>query len=157
LIIFPWTSSTQLGAGISLSCLSQCAIPFYTLSLLNDILWNNFFFALFSTNVGVGQGLALSPILSAIYLALIIKTFKKRIKILKEKIPTNILSFVDDGLLISQEKSYSLFSSFLLCSYNIMSKILLNVSLVMKHNKSKYFHFMRSCHIPNPSIDLYSV
>jgi len=29
------------------------------------------------------------------------KMFKKRIKNLKEKIPTNILSFVDNGLLIS--------------------------------------------------------
>jgi len=44
----------------------------------------------------VGQGSALSPILSAIYLALIIKTFKKRIKNLKENIPTDILSFVDN-------------------------------------------------------------
>jgi len=55
----------------------------------------------FNTNVGVGQGLALSPILSAIYLAPVIKTFKKRIKNLKENIPTDILSFVDNSLLIS--------------------------------------------------------
>jgi len=75
----------------------------------------------------VGQGSAFSPILSAIYLALIIKTFKKRIKNLKENIPTNILSFVNNSLLILQEKSYSLSFSFLLCSYNIMSRILLNV------------------------------
>jgi len=53
----------------------------------------------------VGQGLAFSPILSTIYLAPIIKIFKKRIKNLKENIPTDILSFIDDGLLISQEKS----------------------------------------------------
>jgi len=84
--------------------------------------WNGFFSPSFSTNVGVGQGSALSPIISAIYLAPIIKKFRKRIKSLKEKIPTDILSFVDNGLLISQEKSYNLSSSFLLCSYNIMSK-----------------------------------
>jgi len=75
--------------------------------------WNNFSSQTFNTNVGVGQGLALSSILSAIYLALIIKTFKKRIKNLKEKILTDILSFVNDGLLISQKKSYSLSSAFL--------------------------------------------
>jgi len=74
--------------------------------------WNNFSSLAFNTNVGVGQGSALSPILSAIYLAPIIKTFKKRTKNLKENILTDILSFVDDGLLISQEKSYSLSSSF---------------------------------------------
>ena len=63
--------------------------------------WNNFSLPAFNTNVGVGQGSALSPILSAIYLTPVIKTFKKRIKNLKENIPTDILSFVDDGLLIS--------------------------------------------------------
>jgi len=62
--------------------------------------WNNFISQKFTTNVGVGQDSALSPILLAIYLALIIKTFKKRIKNLKENIPTDILSFVN-GLLIS--------------------------------------------------------
>jgi len=119
--------------------------------------WNNFSSPTFNTNVGVGQGSALSPILSAIYLAPVIKIFKKRLKRLKENIPTDILSFVDDGLLISQEKSYSLSSSFLLCSYNIMSKILINASLVMEHSKTELFHFTRACHPPNPSIGLSSV
>jgi len=83
-------------------------------------------------------------------MAPIIKTFKKRIKNLKEKISIDILSFVDNGLLVSQEKSYDLSLSFLLCSYNIMSKILLNSSLVMEHSKSEVFHFMGLCH-PQPS------
>jgi len=64
----------------------------------------------------VGQGSALSPIISTIYMASIIKTFKKRIKNLKEKIPIDILSFVDNGLLISQKKSYDFSLSFFLCS-----------------------------------------
>jgi len=51
--------------------------------------------------MGVGQGSALSPIFSAIYLLPIIKTFKERIKNLKENIPTNILFFINDSLLIS--------------------------------------------------------
>jgi len=68
-------------------------------------LWNSFSSPIFNTNVRVDQGSALSLILSAIYFLPIIKTFKKRIKNLKENIPADILSFVDDGLLISQEKS----------------------------------------------------
>jgi len=52
--------------------------------------WNNFSSPSFSTNVGVNQGSALSSILSAIYLAPIIKIFKKRIKNLIENIPTDI-------------------------------------------------------------------
>jgi len=104
----------------------------------------------FNTNVGVNQGSALSPILSTIYLTLVIKTFKKRIKNLKENIPTDILSFMDDSLLISQKKSYSLSFSFLLCSYNIMSKILIDAGLVMEHSKTKLFHFTRARYPPTP-------
>jgi len=110
--------------------------------------WNQFLSPYFNVNIGVGQGSALSPILSAIYLAPIIKTFKKRIKNLKESILTDILSFVDDGLLISQEKSYALSSSFLLCSYNIISKILLNASLIIEHSKTELFHFTRAHYPP---------
>jgi len=119
--------------------------------------WNSFTSPAFNTNVGVGQGFALSPIISTIYMAPIIKTFKQRIKNLKEKIPSDILSFVDDGLLISQEKSYELSSAFLFCSYNIISRILLNAGLTIEHDKSEVFHFIRSRHPPNPSLDLISV
>jgi len=119
--------------------------------------WNTFASPSFNVNVGVGQGSALSPILSALYLAPIIKMFKKRIKNLNKEIPTDILSFVNDGLLISQEKSYSLSNSFLLCSYNIISKILIDAGLVMEHNKTKLFHFTRAQHPPNLSIDLTTV
>jgi len=59
------------------------------------------------------------------------KTFKKRIKNLEIKILTDVLSFMNNGLLISQEKSYLLLSSFLLCSYNIMSKILLDTGFII--------------------------
>jgi len=110
--------------------------------------WNNFSSPAFNTNVSVGQGSALSPILSAIYLAPVIKIFKKRLKNLKENILTDILSFVDDGLLISQEKSYLLSSSFLLCSYNIISKILIDAGLVMEYSKTELFHFTRARHPP---------
>ena len=119
--------------------------------------WNSFISPSFETNVGVGQSSTLSSILFVIYLMPIIKTFKKRIKNLKENIPTDILSFVNNGLLISQEKSYSLSSFFLLCSYNIMSKILLDISLVMEHSKTKLFYFTRAQHPLNPSIDFSSV
>jgi len=105
--------------------------------------WNNFSSPAFNTNVGVGQGSALSSIFSAIYLVPIIKIFKKRIKNLSKNILTDILSFMDDSLLISQEKSYSLSFFFLLCSYNIMSKILIDASLVIEHSKTELFYFMR--------------
>jgi len=72
------------------------------------------------------------------------KTFKKRIKNLEIKILTNVLSFVDNGLLISQEKSYFLLFSFLFCSYNVMSKILLDAGFITEHNKTKLFYFAQA-------------
>ena len=119
--------------------------------------WNSFTSPFFNVNISIGQGSTLSPILSALYLAPIIKTFKKKIKNLNKEIPTDILSFVDNRLLISQEKSYSLSNSFLLCSYNIISKILIDASLVMEHNKTEIFHFTRAQHPLNLFIDLTSV
>jgi len=129
----------------------------YHTNCTSTYTWNGFSLPSFNTNIGVGQGSTLSPIISAIYMAPIIKTFKKRIKNLEEKIPSDTLSFVDDGFLISQEKSYELSSTFLLCSYNIMSKILLDTGLVIEHSKLEVFHFTRSQHPPNHPLDLSSV
>jgi len=72
----------------------------YYANHLTTYTWNGFLSSLFNTNIGIGQDLALSPIISAIYIALIIKKFKKRITNSKEKIPTDILFFVDDSFLI---------------------------------------------------------
>ena len=129
----------------------------YHLGQSTSYSWNSFSSSSFNTNIGVGQGSALFPILSAIYFTPIIKIFKKSIKNLKENIPTDILSFVDDGLLISQKKSYLLSFSFLLCSYNIMSKILFNAGLIIEHSKTKLFYFMRAWYPPNPFINLISI
>ena len=129
----------------------------YHLDRSTSYLWNSFTSPFFNINISIGQGSALSPILSALYLASIIKISKKRIKNLNKEILTDTLSFVDDGLLISQEKSYFLSNSFLLCSYNIISKILIDSGLVMEHNKTDIFHFIRAQYPLNPSIDLTSV
>ena len=68
--------------------------------------WNSFSSHLFDVNVGVGQGLALFPILSTLYLSLFLHILEKHLKNLDLKI--SILSFVNDGLLISQGKSFQL-------------------------------------------------
>jgi len=99
--------------------------------ITQQLILGTVLYSLFNTNVGVGQGSAHFSIIFAIYMAPIIKTFKKRIINLKEKIPTDLLFFVNNSLFISQEKSYDLSSFFLLCSYNIMFKILLDSDLVM--------------------------
>jgi len=95
--------------------------------------WNSFSSPFFDVDVGVGQGSALSPILSALYLASILHIFEKRIKNLK--IPISILLFVDDRLFISQNKSLVVLNANLFCSYNIISSLLRKFGLTMKHGK----------------------
>ena len=107
----------------------------------------------FEVNVGVGQGSALSPILSTLYLSPLIYIIEKRLKNLN--LPISILSFVDDRLFIVQNKSFSISNSHLFCSYNILSKLLDSFGLIIEHSKTEIFHFNRS-HGPfnPPPLDL---
>jgi len=85
-------------------------------------LWNSFSSSSFNMDVGVDQKSTLSPILSALFIAPIFHIFKKIINNLK--IPVSFLLFVDDGLFISQEKSFDKMNAHLFCSYNIISFLL---------------------------------
>jgi len=115
--------------------------------------WNNFSLHFFNVDVGVEQGSVLSPILSALYLALILYILESHLKFLK--ITVSILSFVNDGLFIAQSKSLSISNSLLFYNYNITSILLKKFSLIMKYAKMKVFHFSRSNGIFDPpSLDL---
>jgi len=81
----------------------------YLINRKTQYYWNNFSFNFFDINIGVGQCLALSPILSALYLMLLLYIFEKHLKNLNLQI--SILSFIDDGLLITQNKSFNVSNS----------------------------------------------
>jgi len=95
----------------------------------------------FDVNVSVGQGLALSSILLALYLLPFLHILEKQLKILK--IPISILFFVDNGLLVAKSKSLSLCNSLLFCSYNVVSNLLSKFRLIVEHSKTEVFHFTR--------------
>jgi len=103
--------------------------------------WNNFSSPIHNINIGIGQDSTLSPILSVLYLSLIFYILEKCLKNLK--IPVSILSFVDDGLLISQNVSLHVSNANLFCSYNIVSNLLTKFGLVMEYRKTEVFHFSR--------------
>jgi len=90
----------------------------------------------------VGQELALSPILSALYISSILHIFEKCLKSLK--IPISFISFVDNGLLVTQSKSLSTSNSFLFCSYHIISSLIERFGLILEYSKTKVFHFSRT-------------
>ena len=110
--------------------------------------WNKLSSPIFEVNVGVGQGSTLSPILSALYLSPFLYILEKHLKNLK--IPISFISFVDDGLIITQNKSIVTLNSQLFYSYNILSKLLDKFGLIVEHSKTDIFHFNRSHRVFNP-------
>jgi len=120
----------------------------YLVKRKTSYLWNDLSSPNFKVNMEVGQGSALSPILLALYFSLFLHILEKCLKILK--IPISILSFVDDGLIITQNKSLDISNSYLFCSYNVLSKLLDSFGLVIEHAKTEIFHFNRLHGVFNP-------
>jgi len=114
----------------------------YLIGRRTQYFWNSFSSPFFNVDIGVGQGSALSPILSALYLAPFLHILENCLKNLK--ILVSMLSFIDNGLLVAQNKSISFPNSLLFCSYNIVSDLLSKFSLLVEHLKTKVFHFSRS-------------
>jgi len=133
-------------AGLNLKVMAFFAN--YLIQRSTNYLWNNLSSPMFNVNIRVSQGSALSPILSTLYLSLLLYILEKRFKNLK--IPISILSFVDNGLFIAQDKSFDISNLHLFCSYNILSKLLDSFELVIKHSKTEIFHFSRSQGVFNP-------
>ena len=129
-----------------------CKISFFFKNYLvgrkTTYFWNNFSSPLCNVDIGIRQGSALSPILSALYFSLIFYILENCLKNLK--ISISILFFVDDGLFISQHKLISMLNVNLFCSYNIISTLLSKFSLVIEHGKTEVFHFSRSWGNFNP-------
>ena len=94
------------------------------------------------------------PVLLALYLyiSLIFHILEKRLKNLK--ILVSFISFVDNGLFVSQEKSLEKSTSHLFCNYNVISFLLDQFSLVIKHEKTKIFHFSRVHRVFDLPLDL---
>ena len=120
----------------------------YLVGRKTKYLWNRFLSPFCNINIGVGQDSALSSILSALYFSPIFHILEKQLKILK--IPISIISFVDDGLFISQNKSISLLNANLFCSYNVISSLFMKFGLVMEYKKTEVFYFSRLHGVFNP-------
>ena len=103
----------------------------------------------------MGQGSALSPILSALYIAPLIRIFELRAQSLN--LSTSILSFVDDGLLISQGKTYNITLPELYSSYRVVTDLMVSFGLVIEDDKSEIFHFSRAHNDLNLELDLSAI
>jgi len=87
------------------------------------------------------QDSVLSPILSALYIALLICIFELRDQALN--LNTSILSIVNNSLLTSQEKMYNTTMPELYSSYRVATNLMVLFGLVMEYDKLEIFHFSR--------------
>ena len=122
----------------------------YLIMRKTSYLWNDLSSPSFTVYIGVGQGSTLSPILLALYLISLLYILEKHL--INLKIPVSILSFVDDGLSIAQNKSLDISNSYPFCSYNILSKLLDSFGLIIEHAKTEVFHFNRLHGAFNPPL-----
>ena len=122
----------------------------YLVQRSTNYIWNDLSSPSFEVNIGVGQGSALSPILSTLDLSPLLYIIENRFKNLK--LPISILSFVDDGLFIAQNKSLTVSNSHLFCSYNVLSNLLDSFGLIIEHSKTEIFHFNRLHGLFNPPL-----
>ena len=113
-------------------------------------MWNDLSSPMYEVNVRVGQGSTLSPILSALYLSPLLYILENHLKILN--IPVSLISFIDDGLIIAQNKSINTSNSYLFCSYNVLSNLLIKFGLMIEHAKTEAFYFNRSHGTFNPTL-----
>ena len=125
----------------------SCLFQNYLVGRKTKYFWNSFSFSFFNINIRVGQRSALSSILSALYLSFIFHIFEKQLKNL-----VSTLSFVDDSLFISQNRSIMVLNVNLYCSYNIISSLPIKFGLIMKHRKIEVFHFSRSYGVFDPPL-----
>ena len=128
----------------------------YLVRRKTNYVWNDISSPMYEVNVGVGQGSALSPILSALYLSPFLYILENHLKILN--IPVLLISFINDGLIIAQNKSIDISNSHLFCSYNVLSSLLAKFGLIIEHSKTETFYFNRSHGTFNPPpLDLSSI
>ena len=99
-------------------------------------------------DVGVGQGSALSPILSSLYLAPLLFRF--------DSLPGRavLLSYVDDVTILVQSKTWNDNLRKLTNAYQHVFDFAESMGLVLEHSKSEVSHFSRSSREVNPLIDL---
>ncbi|PPQ94670.1 hypothetical protein CVT25_009431, partial [Psilocybe cyanescens] len=122
----------------------------YLVGRSTQYAWGDFISDLRQADVGVGQGSALSPVLSALYLTLIMRLF--------ELDPLTrgcfLLSYVNDGTLVVQSKSLLDNCEALKRAYGVIFELFKKFGLALEHDKSEVFHFDRSHSKDNPPVDL---
>jgi len=155
---FPSLNHSMLTAILQHSGFADCLASFFSDYLVGrstQYSWNFFFSNACDADVGMRQGSALSPIFSVLYIAPFLHLFEYRAQALN--LDTSILSYVDDGLLVSQRKTYNKILLELSSSYRVVTDLMVSFGLVIEHDKSEIFHFSRVYNDSNPELDFSAI
>jgi hypothetical protein len=120
----------------------------YLVDRFTRYAWDNELSPEFPSSVGVVQGSALSPILSALCLAPLLKEFEHRVRVVV------LISYVNNGTIIVQSDMWDKNLVKLKSAYKTVFELTQSMGLVLEHNKSEGFHFSQKHGDSNPDIDL---
>jgi hypothetical protein len=115
---------------------------------------------MYDSNIGVGQGSVLLPILSTLYIAPIFHmlNFWVMNHSSLDRLPlSSFLSFVDNGLLIATDSSYIKTHDTLRLAYTHILSLFRDFGLIMEHSKTELFNFALSpgdTRLLSPPMDL---
>jgi hypothetical protein len=127
--------------------------PFFRLYLVGrrtTYRWDAFTSDPFAADVGVGQGSALSPVLSVLYLTLVTRLFHA--SDIGQKV--DLMSYVNDGSIVAQSRDVKDNLPLLKEAYGWMLRAFECLGLVLEHGKSEVFHFSHAMSFEGPAIDL---
>jgi len=122
----------------------------YLVDRFTAYMWGSFRSGPRQADIGVGQGSALSPVLSALYIAPVMKLYHMNPVSLK----MSLLSFVDDGTVAAQSKSLDENIETLEEGISLLLSLFVALGLVLEHSKTEYFIFDRSHSDYSPPLDL---
>jgi len=122
----------------------DCIVDFFSKCLIDkstQYFWNSFLSSTYNADIGIEQDSTLFSILLALYIVLFICIFELRTQALN--LNTSILPFFDNGLLISQRKTYNMILLELYSSYRVVTNLMVLFGLIIKYEKLEIFYFSR--------------
>ena len=123
----------------------------YLVERFTAYCWNRFKSEPLQADVGVGQGSALSPVLSALYIAPLMQLYELE----SPHLDTTLISYVDDGTVVTQSTNLDTNNVILKVAYAILFRLFTASGLALEHNKTELFHFTRERSDNGlPSLDL---
>ncbi|CAA7259600.1 unnamed protein product [Cyclocybe aegerita] len=152
-LFFPSINHEMFMAVLRKQGFSPILVEFFASYLVGRSMvycWNTFQFDSRSADMGVGQGSALSPVISGLFIAPVMKLFY----IKAAPLNMTLLSFVDDGTILAQSRQLDDNNVGLRKAYKIIYLLFVAFTLVLEHDKTELFHFLRWRDAYNPLLDL---